>query len=100
MRMWKSYFKKSNIFGIDIFDKKAHEENRIKTFKGSQTDEKFLKDIVSKIGKIDIVIDDGSHINEHVIQTFKILFPYCSVAIVDFALAIIKTLLRKLELIR
>lgn len=78
LRMWKSYFKKSNIFGIDIFDKKAHEENRIKTFKGSQTDENFLKDIVSKIGKIDIVIDDGSHINEHVIQTFKILFPLLS----------------------
>jgi hypothetical protein len=75
LRMWKSYFRKSNIFGIDIFDKSGLNEDRIKTFKGSQTDEVFLKSVVSQIGKIDIVIDDGSHINNHVIETFKILFP-------------------------
>ena len=75
LRMWKSYFKKSNIFGIDIFDKSNLNEDRIKIFQGSQTDEAFLKSVVSEIGKIDIVIDDGSHINNHVIETFKIIFP-------------------------
>ena len=75
LRMWKSYFRKSNIFGIDIFDKSGLNESRIKTLQGSQTDEKFLRRVVSEIGKVDIVIDDGSHINEHVIETFKILFP-------------------------
>ena len=75
LRMWKNYFKKSKIFGIDIFDKSKLNEERIKIFQGSQTDEVFLKSVVSQIGKIDIVIDDGSHINNHVIETFKILFP-------------------------
>ena len=27
------------------------------------------------MGTIDVIIDDGSHINEHVIETFKFLFP-------------------------
>lgn len=75
LRMWKSYFPFSNIFGIDIFDKTAHDEKRIKTFQGSQVDEEFLTKVVHRIGKIDIVIDDGSHISEHVIKSFKILFP-------------------------
>jgi demethylmacrocin O-methyltransferase len=29
-------------------------------------------------GQLDIVVDDGSHRNEHVIDTFKILFPLLS----------------------
>ncbi|MBP0000642.1 MAG: hypothetical protein J7641_16865 [Cyanobacteria bacterium SID2] len=71
LRMWKYFFSWSNIYGIDIYDKSYHEENRIKTFMGSQSDPDFLKEVARKVGKIDIVIDDDSHINEHVIKTFK-----------------------------
>lgn len=78
LRMWKAYFRKGNIFGIDIYDKTYHDEKRIKTFKGSQTDEGFLKKVASEIGTINIIIDDGSHYNNHVITTFKILFPLLS----------------------
>jgi hypothetical protein len=75
LRMWKAYFPKARIFGIDIYDKTAHDEERIKTFQGSQTDTGFLKRVVEEIGRVDIIIDDGSHYNEHVIKSFKFLFP-------------------------
>jgi hypothetical protein len=75
LRMWKRYFHFGNIYGIDIYDKSFHEENRIKIFKGSQIDKAFLIDVAEKIPEPDIIIDDGSHINKHVIETFKILFP-------------------------
>jgi len=75
LRMWRTYFPKSRIYGIDIYDKSPHNEKRIKTFKGSQIDEVFLTDVVNEIGQIDIVIDDGSHMNDHVIATFTFLFP-------------------------
>lgn len=75
LRMWRAYFPKSTIYGIDIHDKKAHDEKRIKTFQGSQVDLDFLQEVVQEIGQLDIIIDDGSHINEHVIKTFKTLFP-------------------------
>ena len=78
LRMWKHYFKKSQIYGIDIHDKSHVEEHRITAFQGSQDDENFLKQVVDSIGVIDIVIDDGSHINENVINSFKILFPSLS----------------------
>ena len=78
LRMWRTYFPKSRIFGIDIEDKSCHDERRIKTFKCSQTDNDSLESILREIGHIDIVIDDGSHINNHIIHTFKFLFPKLS----------------------
>jgi hypothetical protein len=75
LRMWKYYFPKSMIYSIDIYDKSKLQEDRIKIFRGSQTDEKFLHRIYDKIGSLDIIIDDGSHENNDVIKTFKILFP-------------------------
>ncbi|VEP12705.1 conserved hypothetical protein [Hyella patelloides LEGE 07179] len=78
LRMWRTYFPKSTIYGIDIHEKKAHEEKRIRTFQGSQTDVNFLKEVIKEIGQVDIIVDDGSHINEHVIKSFEILFPMLS----------------------
>ncbi len=75
LRMWKKYFPFARIFGLDIYDKSPLQENRIRIFKGSQVDKAFLDNVTDEIGEIDIIIDDGSHINEHVIETFKLLFP-------------------------
>ncbi len=78
LRMWRTYFPKSRIYGIDIYDKRAHDEYRIKTFRGAQVDEEFLSSVVKTIGQVNIIIDDGSHQNEHVIRTFAFLFPCLS----------------------
>lgn len=75
LRMWREYFPASMIYGLDIHDKKAIEDEKIKIFQGSQTDKELLEQICKEHGPFDIVIDDGSHVNEHVITTFKILFP-------------------------
>ena len=75
LRMWKSYFPFSKIYSLDIYDKSFLQENRIKIFKGSQIDKELLINICKKVDSLDIIIDDGSHINEHVITTFEILFP-------------------------
>lgn len=75
LRMWKKYFPFGKIFSLDIYDKTALQEKRIKIFQGSQVDSDFLDKVTNEIGRIDIIIDDGSHINEHVIETFKLLFP-------------------------
>lgn len=75
LRMWKDYFYNSNICGIDIHDKSSLEEPRIQIFRGSQADPEFLKKVAAQIGRLDIIIDDGSHINEHVLVSFQTLFP-------------------------
>lgn len=75
LRMWKRYFPFGRIYSLDIYDKSFFEERRIKIFQGSQTDVNILKKIIDQIGESDIIIDDGSHINEHVIKTFEVLYP-------------------------
>ena len=75
LRMWKAFFTRAKIFALDIYDKQHHQEHRITIFKGSQIDHSFLDDIYGIIGSLDIIIDDGSHINKHVINTFQYLFP-------------------------
>jgi demethylmacrocin O-methyltransferase len=75
LKTWKAYFPNSMIYGIDILDKSIYNARRIKTFQGSQADNEFLGNVIQTIGAPDIIIDDGSHINEHVIQTFQTLFP-------------------------
>src|SRR6185295_16936977 len=42
LRMWKAYFPKARIFGLDLFDKRALEEDRIRILQGSQDDPRAI----------------------------------------------------------
>ncbi|MFI9051371.1 hypothetical protein [Streptomyces sp. NPDC053427] len=75
LRMWKRFFHRSMVFGIDIFDKQAFQSQRIGILQGSQSDEGFLEEALRRTGPLDIVIDDGSHVNSDVITSFGYLFP-------------------------
>lgn len=75
LRMWKRYFPYGRVYSMDIHDKSKLQERRIKIYKGSQVDEELLNRISNEAKGFDIIIDDGSHLNEHVINTFQILFP-------------------------
>ncbi|MGW1455076.1 class I SAM-dependent methyltransferase [Salegentibacter agarivorans] len=76
LRMWKNYFRNGKIFGIDIHDKSALQEKRIKIFQGDQANINFLDGVAEKAGPFDIIIDDGSHRNDHIITSFINLFPH------------------------
>jgi Cephalosporin hydroxylase len=75
LRMWRTYFPRGRIYGIDIHDKSPHDERRVKTFRGSQDDKTFLDRVISEIGQPDVIIDDGSHVCAHIIASFNSLFP-------------------------
>ncbi|KAG8163020.1 hypothetical protein KVR01_007498 [Diaporthe batatas] len=75
LRMWKEYFPKAQIIGVDYYDKTALQEDRIRIYQGSQDDPAFLERISEENGGFDVIIDDGSHCSNHVIASFKILFP-------------------------
>ena len=78
--MWRDYFPKAMIYGIDNFSepsctikKEDIECDRIKVIVGEQDDpkliEKNFKDIV-----FDLIIDDGSHRSWHQQKSFKYLW--------------------------
>lgn len=74
LRMWSEYYPKANIVGFDINDKSDLEFNeRINTVLLDQSNIYQLVEL-SKVKDIDIIIDDGSHIINHQIMTFEILF--------------------------
>ncbi len=75
LRMWRDYFPKAMIYAIDIAEKSPHVEKRIRIFRGSQNDPEFLRKVSVDIGRLDIIIDDGSHVSEHIITSFNTLFP-------------------------
>ncbi|GAA4009971.1 hypothetical protein GCM10022247_35140 [Allokutzneria multivorans] len=75
LRMWRHYFPRAVVHGVDIHDKSPHNELRIQTHCGDQSDASFFTDLVAQVGPFDIIIDDGSHVSEHVLASFRTLFP-------------------------
>lgn len=76
LRMWKHFFRRGLVYGVDVYDKTAVREQRIHTVQGDQADPAFLTALAERIGPIDIVIDDGSHYCPDVITAFGALFPH------------------------
>ena len=74
LRMWRDYFRKGKIVGLDIFKKEIKLGNRVKIFQGSQNNTITLSQIVKEYKKFDFIVDDGSHISKDVIFSFKYLF--------------------------
>ncbi|ORA76732.1 hypothetical protein BST28_20635 [Mycolicibacter kumamotonensis] len=76
LRMWKHYFRRGLIYGLDVFEKADLSESRLSVLQGDQGDEQFLDSLARQVGPFDIVIDDGSHFSHHVITSFNALFPH------------------------
>jgi 23S rRNA U2552 (ribose-2'-O)-methylase RlmE/FtsJ len=75
--MWSKYFHhNSNIYGLDIDPRcKSFERDNIKIFIGSQTDPVVMDSILDDCGgELDVIIDDGSHVNDMTIYSFEHLF--------------------------
>ncbi len=81
LRTWEEYFQCGSIYGFDI-DRNAlnlfyHDENQIDVILGDQSKEKDLKNLIDKINNpLDIIIDDGSHVNKYTLISFEYLWPH------------------------
>ncbi len=80
LQVFSRYFSgNANLYGIDINPecaKLAIDDAQIRI--GNQIDSDFLTEIVREMGKLDVVIDDGSHRVKDQFATFKTLWPYLS----------------------
>lgn len=75
LEVWRDYFAKAQITGIDIQKKTMDLGPRVQILQGSQVDAEFLSGTVADRGPFHIILDDGSHRNEHVVESFGLLFP-------------------------
>jgi MycE methyltransferase N-terminal len=76
LRMWKHYFRRGLIYGMDIYPKPGVAQSRVTVIQGDQGDEQYLDSLARDVGPFDIIIDDGSHISTHIIASFNALFPH------------------------
>ena len=75
---WKRFLGPHAQIGLDIQPKAAFDEDQIAVRIGDQSDPEVLQSLIDEFGPPDIVIDDGSHIMEHVNSTFAYLYPRIS----------------------
>ena len=77
IQMWQKYFgPNATIIGIDIMPKcKSFESPNVHVRIGDQSDPDFLDSIISEFGVPDVILDDGSHQQNHIIQTFEYFYP-------------------------
>jgi len=75
LKTWRDYFINAQIWGIDIDPiAKADYGERINVITGSQIDESALKNVAPD-QQFDIIIDDGSHLVDHIIRSYELLWP-------------------------
>lgn len=75
LRMWRNYFPRATIYGVDLYEKWFDHEARIVTLRADQSDAHAVHQAVVGLPPLDLVVDDGSHIGSHIITTFGVLFP-------------------------
>ena len=75
LKIWRKYFTRAKICGIDIIDIKFQIEG-VDLIKANQTDEKALKEICDKYKGFDIIIDDGGHHSKQIAISLNFLFDY------------------------
>lgn len=77
LELWREFLgPEARITGIDIHPTCAgyvDPPNRVRI--GSQDDPAFLTETVAELGRLDVVIDDGSHVGAHQRVSFDTLFP-------------------------
>lgn len=73
LRAWRDYFPTADVTGVDIQPDTQFSEERITTHLASSMNRQEV-DAALKEKNFDIIIDDGSHYDEHQVQTLKNLW--------------------------
>ncbi len=74
---WKGYFGPlARIITLDINPAcKEFEDEQVAVRIGDQADTAFLQSVLDEFGAPDLILDDGSHVMEHVHASFDYLYP-------------------------
>ncbi|WP_375491730.1 class I SAM-dependent methyltransferase [uncultured Jatrophihabitans sp.] len=77
LQMWRDYLgPKARIVGVDINPACAELTGpQIEVVIGDQNDREFLAGLAKRLGKVDILIEDGGHHPQQQINTFEIFWP-------------------------
>lgn len=76
LRAWRDWFPEAQILGCDVQPDTQFVDSRIKTFICDSRDGKVVRDVLADFsGKLDIIIDDGDHVDESQLVTLQNFWP-------------------------
>lgn len=76
LRMWRTYFPRATVFGLDIDPTAASRAPGFRVFIGSQADAELVDSALKEIGHgLRVVVDDASHVNTLTVASFDLIFP-------------------------
>jgi Methyltransferase domain len=75
LQLWRDYLIRSTIIGLDVHHKNVQLGRRVRFDRADQNSQADLLDVVDRHGSPDIVIDDGSHVGDHIHTSFETLWP-------------------------
>lgn len=77
LRMWRDFFCRAEIFGADIDANFQFAEDRITTYVADVSSPNSITELLGKLPRpLNIVVDDASHVTEHILTLFELGFPY------------------------
>ncbi len=71
---WRAFFPRGTIVGFDYKFKAALATRHTRIHRGDQGSVSDLVQLITLEGPFDIIIDDGSHLSEHQLTSFRALF--------------------------
>ena len=75
IKMWREYFRRARIYGLDVNECAYLNDERTRTFVADQGNVEDLAEFVKAVPTFDVVIDDGSHRPDHQQISLDFLFP-------------------------
>jgi hypothetical protein len=78
VKMWRAYFPRARIYGLDVNECAYLDDERTRTFVADQGNVEDLAAFVEAVPSFDVVIDDGSHRPDHQQISLDFLFPHLS----------------------
>lgn len=78
LAMWREYFTKAAIVGVDVDTGRARDDYIEGTHirQVDVTDEAALRRVIEEFGAFDVVIDDGAHLSHIARHAFGMLWPH------------------------
>jgi hypothetical protein len=78
LKMWREYFPRARIYGLDVNECAYLDDERTRTFVADQGNVEDMARFVEAVPSFDVVIDDGSHRPDHQQISLDFLFPRLS----------------------
>lgn len=77
LRAWRDFFQNARVIGLDVQPDTQFEEERIETYICSSTEAGTFEEWYQKMDglKMDVIIDDGSHIDTNQLATLSNFYP-------------------------